>query len=86
MNWKGRLISSVLDTLASAGLKRLSRFGAKLAGIDPQMVGKTWRGVALSTAEVASMVRDAGSTSPAFLAEDTPFAWCYGQKQSEASD
>jgi ubiquinone/menaquinone biosynthesis C-methylase UbiE len=84
MNWKGRLTSCALDTLASLGLKRLSRFGADLAGIDPQMVGKTWRGVALSTAEVASMVRDAGSPSPAFLAEDTPFAWCYGQKQPEA--
>ena len=85
MNWKGRLISCALDTLASCGMKRLSQFGAELAGIDPQMVGKTRRGVALSAAEIASMVRDAGSSSPAFLAEDTPLAWCYGRKQPEAT-
>jgi SAM-dependent methyltransferase len=86
MNWKGRLVSGTLDTLASLGLKGLSRFGAELAGIDPQMVGKTWRGVALSAAEIASMVRDAGSPWPAFLTEDTPLAWCYGRKQAEATD
>jgi ubiquinone/menaquinone biosynthesis C-methylase UbiE len=85
MNWKGRLISCVLDTLTSFGLRRLSHIGAELAGIDPQMVGKTWRGVALSAAEIAFMVRDAGSPSPAFLAEDTPLAWCYGRTQPGAT-
>jgi ubiquinone/menaquinone biosynthesis C-methylase UbiE len=80
MNWKGRLLCSWLDRLASIGLKRLSRFGALLGGIDPQMVGRTWRGVALSSAEIDGMVRAAGGPSPAFLAENTPFAWCYGQK------
>jgi ubiquinone/menaquinone biosynthesis C-methylase UbiE len=85
MNMKGRLISCVLDTLASFGLKRLSHFGAELVGIDPQMVGKTWRGVALSSGEIASMVRNAGGPSPAFLDEDTPLAWCYGRKLPEAT-
>ena len=61
MNWKGRLLSSSLDTLTSIGLRRLSHFCARFAGIDPQMVGKTWRGVALTSAEIASMVRAAGS-------------------------
>jgi SAM-dependent methyltransferase len=84
MNWKGRMVSTSLDTLASIGLKRLSSFGAELAGIDPQMVGKTWRGVAVSSVEIASMVRGAGGPSPDFLAENTPLAWCYGRKQLEA--
>jgi ubiquinone/menaquinone biosynthesis C-methylase UbiE len=83
MNWKGRLLCSWLDGLASLGLKRLSRFGAQLAGIDIHMVGKTWRGVALTAAEIAGMVRSAGGPSSAFLAEDTPLAWCYGRKKSE---
>jgi ubiquinone/menaquinone biosynthesis C-methylase UbiE len=85
MNWKGRLLSSSLDAIASVGFKRLSHFGAELAGIDPQMVGKTWRGVDLPTAEITSMVHGAGSPCPAFLAEDTPLAWCYGRKQPEAT-
>ena len=80
MNWKGRLLCSCLDTLASIGLKPVSRFCAHLVGIDPQMVGKTWRGVALTSNEVGNMVREAGGPSPAFLAENTPFAWCYGKK------
>jgi SAM-dependent methyltransferase len=85
MNWKGRVVSSVLDTVASVGFKRLSHVAAELAGIDPQMVGKTWRGVAISAAEIASIVHDAGSPSPAFLAEDMPLAWCYGRKKPEAT-
>jgi SAM-dependent methyltransferase len=80
MNWKGRLLSSSLDKMASVGFRRLSHFGAQLAGIDPQMVGKTWRGVDLSTAEIASIVHSAGGPCPTFLAEDTPLAWCYGRK------
>lgn len=84
MNWKGRLLCSCLDRLASMGLKHLSRYGAQLAGIDPQMVGRTWRGVALTSAEIDSMVRAAGGPSSAFLGENTSFAWCYGRKQSEA--
>jgi SAM-dependent methyltransferase len=85
MNWKGRLLCSWLDVLASIGLKHLSSFCARLAGIDPQMVGRTWRGVALASTEIDSIVRTTGAASPAFLAENTPFAWCYGRKQKSAS-
>src|SRR5215469_2183931 len=80
MNWKGRLLCSCLDWLASIGLKPVSRLCAHLVGIDPHMVGRTWRGVALTSSEIDRMVREAGGPSPAFLAENTPFAWCYGQK------
>lgn len=85
MNYKGRVLSSLLDAVASAGLKRLSHFGAELAGVDPQMVGKTWRGVALRSPEIASIVRAVGGPSPAFLVENTPLAWCYGRKQLEGT-
>jgi ubiquinone/menaquinone biosynthesis C-methylase UbiE len=80
MNWKGRLLCSSLDRLASMGLKRVSRLCAHLVGIDPHMVGRTWRGVALTSREIDSIVRAAGGPSPAFLKENTAFAWCYGRK------
>ena len=81
MNWKGRMISTFLDNLAVLGLKRLSQSIARLARIDPQMLGKTWRGVALTSADVNAMVRPAGAATSAFLGENTPLAWCYGTKQ-----
>jgi ubiquinone/menaquinone biosynthesis C-methylase UbiE len=84
MNWKGRLLCACLDRLASVGLKRLSSFGAQLAGIDKLMVGGTWRGVGLTPVEIEEMVRAGNGFRPSFLAENSPLAWCYGRKQSEA--
>src|SRR6059036_1030709 len=46
MNWRGRFISAVLDGLCSIGLNRAAKTCARMTGIDPEMVGKTWRGVA----------------------------------------
>ena len=83
MNWKGRTISTFLDNLAVLGLKRISQSLAKLAHVDPQMIGKTWRGVALTSSDVDSMVRSAGAHSAAFLGENTPLAWCYGTKRRQ---
>jgi SAM-dependent methyltransferase len=83
MNFKGRAISGILDNLASIGLKSVSKKIAGSAGIDPEMVGKTWRGVALTTAEITAAVQ-AGQASPeGFLTPETPLAWCYGRKQAE---
>src|SRR5262249_41917481 len=53
MNWKGRIISEMLDGLATLGFRRASQRLAGLAGIDPEMVGKTWRGAELSSKEIA---------------------------------
>ena len=50
---------------------------------DPQMLGKTWRVVALTSSDVNSMVRSAGAATSAFLGENAPLAWCYGKKQSQ---
>lgn len=84
MNWKGRMISSVLDGFSSIGLKRFAQFLAKLAGIDPEMVGKTWRGVALTAKQVEGFVRAAGGAPAGFSGLDTPLAWCFGRKSSQA--
>jgi SAM-dependent methyltransferase len=85
MNWKGRAISAILDGLASAGLHRLAEWFAKLAGIDPEMVGKTWRGAALSSAQVEEFVRAAGGVPSGFTGAETPLAWCFGRKSAQAS-
>ena len=85
MNLRGRLVSTTLDGLASVGLHRASRLIASLFGIDPEMVGKTWRGVALSAIEIADAVRLGQGSPEDFLDAGTPLAWCYGRKQLEGS-
>jgi len=86
MNWKGRAISSVLDGLASLGLRAASRRIASIAGIDPEMVGKTWRGAALTSAEIGDAVRSARAEPIEFPGAGTPMAWCYGRKLPEARE
>ncbi len=83
MNWRGTILSSFLDNLCIVGLKRLSQLLARVAGIDPQMIGNTWRGVALQSAEVDATVRSAGGRPAGFPGENTPFAWCFGHKLQE---
>jgi len=85
MNWKGRMVSSILDGFCSIGLKRVAHFLAKFGGIDPEMVGKTWRGVALDSSQVEKIVLDAGGTPTGFSGVDTPLAWCFGRKSSQAA-
>jgi len=85
MNWKGRMLSGILDGLATMGLQGASRRLAGLAGIDPEMVGKTWRGAALSTEEIADTLRAGRVTRFEFQDASTPMAWCYGRKQSEVA-
>ena len=80
MNWKGRLISAALDGLASAGLRSFSRKIAAAAGIDPEMVGKTWRGAELTTDEISAAVRSGGGLPQGFADPGTPLAWCFGRK------
>jgi SAM-dependent methyltransferase len=83
MNWKGRAISNIIDGIASVGLRDASRRIASVVGIDPEMVGKTWRGVALTSAEIADAVRSGRGSPGDFLDAGTPLAWCYGRKQPE---
>lgn len=86
MNWKGRTVSAILDGLCSIGLRRVSQSLARLSGIDSEMVGGTWRGAALQSAEVEAAVRAAGGSPVAFLGERTPMAWCYGRRVSGGQD
>jgi len=84
MNWKGRIISTVLDGLVSLGMNRLAKGCAELVGIDPEMLGKTWRGAALSSSQVEEIVRAAGGVPSGFTGADTPLAWCFGRKTAQA--
>ncbi len=83
MNWKGMAITRILDSIASMGLHGTSQRIASLAGIDPEMVGKTWRGAVLTSAETAEAVRSSWGSPEEFLDADTPLAWCYGRKLPE---
>jgi ubiquinone/menaquinone biosynthesis C-methylase UbiE len=80
MNWRGRAISGFLDSMAAVGLHRASRRIAGVVGIDPEMVGNTWRGAALTSAEVAEAVRSGQGSPEDFLDAGMPLAWCYGRK------
>src|SRR4030095_16504466 len=81
MNWKGRAISQVLDSASSVGSKKLSRRIAQMAGIDPGMVGRTWRGAALRTDEITEAIKSAQAYPDGFSQAETALAWCYGRKQ-----
>jgi ubiquinone/menaquinone biosynthesis C-methylase UbiE len=83
MNWKGRFISGILDSLASWGLRDVAQPIAKVVGIDPEMIGKTWRGVALRSGEITEVVRSAQALPIEILDSDMPLAWCYGRKLPE---
>ena len=56
---------------------------ARFAGIDPEIFGRTWRGVALRCEEVDKMVRNAGGLPAGFQGADSPLAWCFGHKASQ---
>jgi ubiquinone/menaquinone biosynthesis C-methylase UbiE len=86
MNRKGRAISGVLDGMASLGLHWASKRVASIVGIDPEMVGKTWRGAALTSTEIAIAVRSAYASSKEFSGAGTPLAWCFGHKLPEAPE
>jgi ubiquinone/menaquinone biosynthesis C-methylase UbiE len=80
MNWRGRALCRVLDSLAAAGLRPVSLWIARAAGINTGMLGKTWRGAHLATAEIAGAL--GSSVALSLLNPDTPMAWCCGRKQA----
>jgi SAM-dependent methyltransferase len=82
MNWRGRLISAALDRMSTIGLKRSAQNIARFAGIDPGMLGTTWRGVAISSREIREAVCAGGGDSVEFIDPGTPMAWCYGSKRT----
>lgn len=83
MNWKGRMLSGLLDGLVFIGLKRASQHLASIAGIDPEMIGKTWRGAALVTKDITDVLNSTQAIPEGSLDQGTPFEWSYGRKQPE---
>jgi len=84
MNWTGRAAWSVVNALWSIGWKSAGRKLAAAMKFDPEMAGKSWHGVALTTPEVRAVVQSAGVANPQFSGEGTPMAWCCGVKTAEA--
>ncbi|MFZ0036766.1 MAG: class I SAM-dependent methyltransferase [Candidatus Acidiferrales bacterium] len=83
MNWRGRTTWRIVNLFWSAGLRRAGRAIASGLGLDPEMVGKSWHGVALTKDEVGTVLRDAGATSLQFAGDETQMAWCWGKKATE---
>jgi SAM-dependent methyltransferase len=85
MNWKGRLAWGVIDLLWAIRLRKISRFAAKMLGMDPEMAGNSWHGVGIHGENVAQTIRAAGSELLELAGADTPMAWCCARKVSLAS-
>lgn len=80
MNWKGRFAWGILDTLWTVRLYSFSKFLAKLIGFDPEMIGRNWHGIALTTRRVEETVADSGGAIIEIQGKDTPMAWCCAKK------
>jgi SAM-dependent methyltransferase len=84
MNWRGRLAWELIDQIWGLGLERASRRVAKALGLDPQMAGKSWHGVAVPAARVAEAVRHSGGEILEMRDADTPMAWCCAKRPASA--
>lgn len=80
MNLKGRLAWGIADTLWSLRAGGLGRGFARLAGLDPETVGRSWHGVPVLASEISDIVRNAGGMVLDVWGEDTPMAWCCARK------
>jgi ubiquinone/menaquinone biosynthesis C-methylase UbiE len=80
MNWKGRFAWGILDAFWTVRLCAFSRFLARLIGFDPEMIGRNWHGIALTTRRVDETVSDSGGVIIEFQDSDTPMAWCCAKK------
>jgi len=78
MNWRGRAAWGVVNRLWSAGFHRAARATASAMHLDPEMVGKSWHGISLDSADVRLILESAGGQSLHFSGETTPMAWCWG--------
>jgi SAM-dependent methyltransferase len=83
MNWRGRTAWGIVNLFWAAGMNRAGRAIASGLGLDPEMVGKSWHGVALTKEEVGAVLCDAGATDLQFSGDGTQMAWCWGTKASE---
>jgi SAM-dependent methyltransferase len=80
MNWRGRFIWGVLDTLWSLRLRGLSRRIATALKLDPNMAGKTWHGAYISVARVTEAVHAGGGRVDEIHGADSLRTWCCGTR------
>jgi len=81
MNWKGRAVWGLVDSVWSAGFVRASRSLSRAFGLAPELAGKSWRGAALDREAVCSAVVQAGGEILERSGEDTAMAWLGGIKK-----
>jgi ubiquinone/menaquinone biosynthesis C-methylase UbiE len=86
MNWKGRLVWGLIDTLWVIHLSRLSRAISKLLGLDPEMAGKSWHGTAVTAQSVAEALNASGGTVLEIWGENTAMAWFCARKVATRTD
>jgi SAM-dependent methyltransferase len=85
MNWRGRLAWGIVDMFWAMHLVGISRGIARLLGLDPAVVGKSWRGVAIESGLVSETVHNSGGEVRELAGKDTPMAWCCGVKAATES-
>lgn len=83
MNWKGRAAWSLLDLLWLAGLRGMSRLGARVLAEDPDLAGRSWRGASVRAQDVEDRARRSGATEVETTGEGTVRTWCLGRKVGE---
>lgn len=83
MNWRGRMAWAFLNSLWALRLRNATRSIAALLGLDPEMAGRTWHGVAVRPPSVVATVEKNGGFILEQSGQDTPMAWCCAQKASQ---
>jgi ubiquinone/menaquinone biosynthesis C-methylase UbiE len=83
MNWKGRAVWGLLDTLRSMRFNGAIRMLAKSFNMDPEMAGRSWHGVSAKHERLREAVRSGGGFVLEFSGVNTPMAWCCARKISE---
>ncbi len=82
MNWKGRLMWGVVDTLWLLGIRRASQSVASLFRLDAEMAGRSWRGASVAPSKVVEAARVGGGSRLQLKGEETPMTWCWGTRET----
>lgn len=80
MNWRGRATWNLIDALWRLRLRLMAKWVAEMLGLDPQMAGRSWHGVAVRTGSIVKTVHDSGGINVEVWGENTPMAWCCASK------
>jgi ubiquinone/menaquinone biosynthesis C-methylase UbiE len=80
MNWRGRVVWSLLDALWLLRFRALVGMASKIFGLDPDMAGANWHGVAVTAGDIMAAVRAADGEAIEVLGENSPMAWCCARK------